>query len=143
MLSMFIDAETFEGPMFHTSMWRNDVDLTGKRVAIIGTGATSVQIVPEIAEKVAELYVFQRTAAWSPPKSLFDYSERTKVSINSIVQYKLGIFTLYNWDKLYSVSTNSLCFLFLGYIRKVSVCHVCLPMFSFLVFGIDISASIF
>ena len=83
MLSMFIDAETFEGPMFHTSMWRKDVDLTGKRVAIIGTGATSVQIVPEIAEKVAELYVFQRTAAWSPPKSLFDYSERTKVSINS------------------------------------------------------------
>ena len=78
--------------MFHTSMWRNDVDLTGKRVAIIGTGATSVQIVPEIAEKVAELYVFQRTAAWSPPKSLFDYSERTKVNINSIVQYKLGIF---------------------------------------------------
>ena len=83
MLSMFIDAETFEGPMFHTSMWRNDVDLTGKRVAIIGTGATSVQIVPEIAEKVAELHVFQRTAAWSPPKSLFDYSERTKVNINS------------------------------------------------------------
>ena len=82
-LLMFIDAETFEGPMFHTSMWRNDVDLTGKRVAIIGTGATSVQIVPEIAEKVAELHVFQRTAAWSPPKSLFDYSERTKVSINS------------------------------------------------------------
>ena len=83
MLLMFIDVETFEGPMFHTSMWRNDVDLTGKRVAIIGTGATSVQIVPEIVEKVAELYVFQRTAAWSPPKSLFDYSERTKVSINS------------------------------------------------------------
>ena len=82
-LFMFTDVETFEGPMFHTSMWRKDVDLTGKRVAIIGTGATSVQIVPEIAEKVAELYVFQRTAAWSPPKSLFDYSERTKVSINS------------------------------------------------------------
>ena len=83
MLLMFIDVETFEGPMFHTSMWRNDVDLTGKRVAIIGTGATSVQIVPEIVEKVAELYVFQRTAAWSPPKSLFDYSERTKVSMSN------------------------------------------------------------
>ena len=68
-------------------MWRKDVELTGKRVAIIGTGATSVQIVPEIAEKVAELYVFQRTAAWSPPKSLFDYSQRTKVS----VKYKFNI----------------------------------------------------
>ena len=91
---MFIDVDTFEGPMFHTSMWRKDVDLTGKRVAIIGTGATSVQVVPEIAEKVAELYVFQRTAAWSPPKSLFDYSERTKVSIYSKcdILYELKIF---------------------------------------------------
>ena len=86
---MFVDVETFERPMFHTSMWCNDVDLTGKRVAIIGTGATSVQIVPEIAEKVAELYVFQRSAAWSPPKSLFDYSQRTKVSVN--YKFNIGI----------------------------------------------------
>ena len=86
---MFTDVGTFEGPLFHTSMWRKDVELTGKRVAIIGTGATSVQIVPEIAEKVAELYVFQRTAAWSPPKSLFDYSQRTKVSVN--YKFNIGI----------------------------------------------------
>ena len=71
----------FDGPLFHTSTWRKDVSLVGKRVAIIGTGATSVQIVPEIAEKVGELYVFQRTAAWSPPKSLFDYSDWVKVGL--------------------------------------------------------------
>ena len=77
---LFSDMKTFVGPLFHTSMWRKDVSLVGKRVAIIGTGCTSVQIVPEIAEKVGELYVFQRTAAWSPPKTQYDYSNRAKVS---------------------------------------------------------------
>ena len=81
--SPFSGMESFDGPIFHTSMWQKDVDLTGKRVAIVGTGATSVQIVPEIAEKVKELYVFQRTAAWSPPKSLFDYPNWIKVNIKS------------------------------------------------------------
>ena len=53
--------ETFKGDAFHTSRWNYHIDLTGKRVGIIGTGATSVQIVPEIAKIVRELYVFQRT----------------------------------------------------------------------------------
>ncbi len=53
--------ETFKGEAFHTSRWRYDVDLEGKRVGIIGTGATAVQIVPEAAKIVKELYVFQRT----------------------------------------------------------------------------------
>ncbi len=53
--------ERFEGESFHTSRWRYDVDLTGKRVGIIGTGATAVQAIPELAKVVGELYVFQRT----------------------------------------------------------------------------------
>lgn len=53
--------ETFEGESFHTSRWRYDVDLEGKRVGIIGTGATAVQVVPELAKIVKDLYVFQRT----------------------------------------------------------------------------------
>ena len=53
--------ETFEGGSFHTSRWRYDVDLEGKTVGIIGTGATAVQAVPELAKVVGELYVFQRT----------------------------------------------------------------------------------
>ncbi len=53
--------ETFEGKAFHTSRWDYTVDLQGKRVGIIGTGATAVQVVPEIAKVVKELYVFQRT----------------------------------------------------------------------------------
>ncbi len=53
--------ETFQGEAFHTSRWDYNVDLQGKRVGIIGTGATAVQVIPEIAKVVKELYVFQRT----------------------------------------------------------------------------------
>ena len=53
--------ETFEGKAFHTSRWDYDVDLAGKRVGIIGTGATAVQVIPELAKIVGALYVFQRT----------------------------------------------------------------------------------
>ena len=53
--------ETFKGEAFHTSRWDYNIDLEGKRVGIIGTGATAVQIIPEIAKTVKDLYVFQRT----------------------------------------------------------------------------------
>ena len=52
---------TFKGESFHTSRWDYNIDLADKRVGIIGTGATAVQVVPEIAKVVKELYVFQRT----------------------------------------------------------------------------------
>ena len=53
--------ETFAGQSFHTSRWDYSVDLAGKRVGIIGTGATAVQVIPELAKVVGELVVFQRT----------------------------------------------------------------------------------
>jgi len=53
--------ETFQGESFHTSRWRYDIALDGKRVGIIGTGATAVQVIPELAKIAGELYVFQRT----------------------------------------------------------------------------------
>ena len=53
--------ESFEGDAFHTSRWNYDIDLKEKRVGIIGTGATAVQVIPEIAKVAKELYVFQRT----------------------------------------------------------------------------------
>ncbi len=59
--------ETFEGPSFHSARWRHDVELAGKRVAVIGTGASAYQFVPEIAPKVAQLEVFQRTPPWPLP----------------------------------------------------------------------------
>ena len=53
--------ETFEGEAFHTSRWDYNVDLEGKRIGIIGTGATAVQAIPELAKVAGHLYVFQRT----------------------------------------------------------------------------------
>ncbi|MEM6485173.1 MAG: NAD(P)/FAD-dependent oxidoreductase [Pseudomonadota bacterium] len=53
--------EDFKGEAFHTARWRYDVDLTGKRVGVVGTGATGIQVIPEIARVAGELTVFQRT----------------------------------------------------------------------------------
>ncbi|MEV0295220.1 NAD(P)/FAD-dependent oxidoreductase [Nocardia sp. NPDC050710] len=58
----------FEGDIFHSARWNHDTDLTGKRVAVIGTGASAIQIVPAIAPKVARLDVYQRTAPWLLPR---------------------------------------------------------------------------
>jgi cation diffusion facilitator CzcD-associated flavoprotein CzcO len=70
--------ESFAGEIFHTARWRHDYELTGKRVAVIGTGASAVQVVPAIAQQVEKLSVFQRTPAWVVPKLDKRYSERTR-----------------------------------------------------------------
>jgi len=54
----------FQGEVFHSARWNHDYDLTGKRVAVVGTGSSAIQFVPEIAPKVARLVVFQRTPGW-------------------------------------------------------------------------------
>jgi cation diffusion facilitator CzcD-associated flavoprotein CzcO len=60
--------DSFGGPSFHTSNWpKEEVDFSGKRVAVIGTGATAVQLIPEVAKTVGELSVFQRTPNWCAP----------------------------------------------------------------------------
>jgi cation diffusion facilitator CzcD-associated flavoprotein CzcO len=58
----------FAGQSFHSARWDHSVDLRGKRVAVIGTGASAVQFVPEIASEVERLYVFQRTGNWFMPR---------------------------------------------------------------------------
>ncbi|MQA60272.1 MAG: NAD(P)-binding protein [Actinophytocola sp.] len=60
--------ETFDGPAFHSATWDHSVDLTGKRVAVIGTGASAVQFVPAIQPKVSRMTVFQRSAPWILPR---------------------------------------------------------------------------
>lgn len=60
--------EDFGGELFHSSRWNHDHDLTSRRVAVIGTGASAVQFVPRIQPQVAQLTVFQRTAQWVLPK---------------------------------------------------------------------------
>ena len=60
--------DDFRGKTFHSSEWNHDVDLRGKRVAVVGTGASSIQFVPEIAPDVEKLLVFQRTPPWVVPR---------------------------------------------------------------------------
>lgn len=60
--------EQFKGEMFHSAEWNHGVDLTGKRVAVIGTGASAIQFVPQIVPKVGKLVLFQRTPPWLIPK---------------------------------------------------------------------------
>lgn len=64
--------ETFKGKKIHSARWDHDYDFTGKRVAVIGTGASAVQIIPELVKQVAKLKVFQRTPAWVLPRA--DYA---------------------------------------------------------------------
>jgi cation diffusion facilitator CzcD-associated flavoprotein CzcO len=63
----FPGLESFAGPVFHSAAWDHDVDLRGKRVAVIGTGASAIQVVPSIQPDVARLDVFQRTPPWIVP----------------------------------------------------------------------------
>jgi cyclohexanone monooxygenase len=60
--------ENFKGMSFHSQQWNHDFDLTGKRVAVVGTGASSIQFVPQIQKQVAQLDLYQRTAPWIMPK---------------------------------------------------------------------------
>lgn len=61
-------ADQFAGETFHSSHWRHDIDLQGKRIAVVGTGASAIQFVPEIAPAAAHVDVFQRTPAWVMPR---------------------------------------------------------------------------
>jgi cation diffusion facilitator CzcD-associated flavoprotein CzcO len=59
---------TFTGTTFHSATWRHDYELKGKRVAVVGTGASAIQFVPHVQRTAAELTVFQRTAPWVMPR---------------------------------------------------------------------------
>lgn len=66
--------ENFEGEIFHSAQWNHDADLDGKRIAVIGTGASAIQIVPQLAAKATQLDVYQRTAPWILPRADREYT---------------------------------------------------------------------
>lgn len=70
--------DTFKGKVFHSAQWDHDYDLTGKNVVSIGTGGSAIQYCPEIAPRVKQLYVFQRSPAWVIPRDERAYSALTK-----------------------------------------------------------------
>jgi cation diffusion facilitator CzcD-associated flavoprotein CzcO len=70
--------ERFSGASFHSATWKPEVDLTGKAVAVVGTGASAIQFIPKIAPKTGRLYVFQRTPPWIVPRLDFGFSEKAR-----------------------------------------------------------------
>ena len=94
--------ETFKGEMFHSARWNHDYDLTGKRIAVIGTGASAIQFIPQVQPLAKQLIVFQRTAPWVLPKADMELNQTAKGIIsrfpviqqtwrNSIAQILNGI----------------------------------------------------
>ena len=79
----FKGIETFKGEQYHTARWPEDVDLKGKRVGIVGTGSTGVQVIIDIAPKVEHLTVFQRTPQYSVPLGLKVQSDAEKAEIKA------------------------------------------------------------
>ncbi len=70
--------DSFSGPKFHSSDWNHKVDLEGKNVAVVGTGASAIQFVPQIAPRAGKLYLFQRTPPWIVPRMDFAIAEKWK-----------------------------------------------------------------
>jgi cation diffusion facilitator CzcD-associated flavoprotein CzcO len=88
--------DSFDGAIFHSARWNHDYDLAGKRVAVIGTGASAIQIVPEVARKASHLDVYQRTAPWVVPRGDRPYTAVERFAFRHLpfVQkaYRTGIY---------------------------------------------------
>jgi cation diffusion facilitator CzcD-associated flavoprotein CzcO len=76
--------DRFKGPAFHSSTWDYNVNLGGKNVAVVGTGASAIQFVPQIAPRVGKLHLFQRTPPWIVPRLDFAFSEKWRRRFRSI-----------------------------------------------------------
>lgn len=73
-----VEEEPFTGTVMHTAQWDHSVDLRGARVAVLGTGSTAAQLVPEVARQAAKVYSVQRSPTWVLPKPDREYTEREK-----------------------------------------------------------------
>lgn len=80
--------DRFEGLQWHSGSWRHDVDLAGKRVAVIGSAASAVQVVPEVAKQAGEVFVFSRTPNWVTPRNNTAYTDEEKQSFRSDTAWK-------------------------------------------------------
>ncbi|MFI5622907.1 flavin-containing monooxygenase [Nocardioides sp. NPDC051685] len=97
----FPHAERFRGTTVHTARWDDDLDLAGKRVAVIGTGASAFQLIPAIADSVEELFVFQRNAPWMYPTP--NYHD----AIPEACQWLFDVLPLYHrWFRFFQFWTS-------------------------------------
>lgn len=93
-------AADFAGVQFHSAQWRHDVDLTGKRVAVIGTGASAIQFIPEVAARAAALVVFQRTPAWIMPRLDYEFTPSHQRRMRNPLLRRLFRFRIYLTNEL-------------------------------------------
>ena len=77
-------ATGFTGHSFHSALWDHEHDLTGERVAVIGTGASAIQFIPEIAQRVAQLDIYQRSAPYLLPRRNLEYPEPVRALLRRI-----------------------------------------------------------
>ena len=77
-------VETFAGRAFHSAAWDDDYPLAGKRIAVVGTGASAVQLVPEIAREVGRLTIFQRTGNWFLPRRNRRYPRLLRAAVERV-----------------------------------------------------------
>ncbi|HET8718741.1 MAG TPA: NAD(P)/FAD-dependent oxidoreductase [Nocardioidaceae bacterium] len=88
--------DSFGGELFHSARWNHDHDLRGKRVAVVGTGASAIQIIPELARTVAHLDVYQRTAPWVMPRHDRPYTDLERFGFRHVPglqkAYRTGIY---------------------------------------------------
>jgi 4-hydroxyacetophenone monooxygenase len=83
-IPQFAGLDKFPGPIMHTAAWDNSVDLTGKRVAVIGTGASAMQLVPSIVDDAAQVTVFQRSKQWAVPHP--NYHRHVKETVRFLMR---------------------------------------------------------
>ncbi|XP_065651944.1 baeyer-Villiger monooxygenase isoform X3 [Hydra vulgaris] len=98
--------DLFKGESFHSAKWNKECSLEGKLVAVIGTGASAVQIVPSIADRVKNLYVFQRTPAWSSLPSFLKQSPLYPRGAQTVFKIFPTIFKLYRWLTFFRYELN-------------------------------------
>jgi cation diffusion facilitator CzcD-associated flavoprotein CzcO len=89
--------EDFAGPAFHTAQWDHGADLTGKRVAVIGTGASAIQVVPELVKAAGQVQLYQRTAAWIKPRINFAFPRVMRRAFEFVPGLRAALRTATYW----------------------------------------------
>ena len=115
----FPGRERFGGASFHTNDWQHDVDLTGKRVAVIGSGASAAQVIPAIVDQVGELHVFQRTPHWVAPRRDRVFTPAERALLRNPIAYKAlraAIYCMLEW--------RLLAFKYSEALLKLSLIHI-------------------
>ena len=101
--------DSFKGPVFHTSEYRHDIDLTGRRVALVGTGSTACQLGPQLAERVSHLDLYQREPGYVLPKKARNFlaAERSRYRKFPILQRLTRWKLLYDGNRAYRAFDTS------------------------------------